>query len=77
MSVSPNRTPGEAGGITEPAQEEEEAEGRIASNMETTSQVGNVGLKLPHLEQIKWFKLSNPMFYENLFLISLKERITN
>ena len=50
MSVSPNRTPGEAGSITEPAQEEEEAEGRIASNMETTSQVRNVGLKLPHLE---------------------------
>ena len=50
MSVSPNRTSGEAGGITEPAQEEEEAEGRIASNMETTSQVRNVGLKLPHLE---------------------------
>ena len=50
MSVSPNRTSGEAGGITEPAQEQEEVEGRIASNMETTSQVRNLGLKLPHLE---------------------------
>ena len=67
MSVSPNRTSGEAEDKSEPAREEEEAEGRIASNMETTSQVRNLSLKLltaPRIDRnvSQVMKLSGLMF---------------
>ena len=67
MSVSPNRTTGEAGDKSEPAREEEEAEGRIASNMETTSQVRSLCPKLPVVPRIdrnfsRGIKLSGLMF---------------